>query len=117
MELSFPKFKNRTTFYSFIRYYYSHILTLIAFLLLMYVAFVFYYYDYAVVNATYAPATVEVTLRRDALEKLAQDIEKRQTVIPQLPDGIKNPFDTPEPSKTPAPTATPSPAKTPVKQP
>lgn len=110
MNLHFPKisgFRTRMTFYSFIRHYYSHILTAVAFLLLMYVAYVFYAYDYQVVNATYPPSLQDVQLRREALEKLTRDITARQETIPDLPAGLKNPFFTPSP--TPLATKTPSP--------
>lgn len=104
-------FRTRMTLYSFIRHYYSHVLTVITFLLLMYVAYVFYQYDYRVVNATYPPSTQDVRLRREVLETLANDIKKREENIPDLPADLKNPFLTPTPVPTKAPTPTSSPTK------
>jgi len=97
MELQiFKKIKRMTSpkrdVMSIVEQYYGHLLTLISFLLLMYLSFVFAVYDYKTVHDIYAPDVSESLLKKDALKNIIAHMKERAEAPRGFPDTLKNPF-------------------------
>lgn len=83
---------DKEAFIEVVKNYYGHLLTFISFLLLMYLALIFFRYDYSVVNTEYVPEVQDLSIKKDLLDRVIQDIGKKSSAPQSIPQTIRDPF-------------------------